>query len=168
MLYAYTRICSIGRNAGLSREEILAFAKTEPVSLEHEKVNPRKTFSKYERVNPRNSLGKTFSRHEKANPRKCQKTIFSLGFDFLFFSPLELKLGKLLARFPEIILKMCDDLFLHTLCEFMYQGRVVTRFSDFVTRFLTNSTRSGEKLTKFSDFVTRFFTNSTRSGNENP
>lgn len=41
----------------------------------------------------------------------------------------ELKLGKLLLRFPEVIIKITEDLFLHTLCEFMYE--VATTFTEF-------------------------------------
>ena len=41
----------------------------------------------------------------------------------------ELKLAKLLLRFPEIIIKTSDDLFLHSLCEYMYE--VATTFSEF-------------------------------------
>merc|ERR1712026_522982 len=41
----------------------------------------------------------------------------------------ELKLAKLLLRFAEVIVKTADDLFLHTLCEFMYE--VATAFSEF-------------------------------------
>jgi len=41
----------------------------------------------------------------------------------------ELKLAKLLLRFSEVIVKTADDLFLHTLCEFMYE--VATAFSEF-------------------------------------
>jgi len=41
----------------------------------------------------------------------------------------ELKLGKLLLRFPEIIARMTDDLLLHSLCEFMYEvANVFTEF----------------------------------------
>eukprot|EP00095_Tigriopus_kingsejongensis_P010442 maker-scaffold294_size218657-snap-gene-1.25 protein:Tk10442 transcript:maker-scaffold294_size218657-snap-gene-1.25-mRNA-1 annotation:"arginyl-trna synthetase" len=78
MLYAYTRICSIGRAANLSQADIVKARKTTPVSLDHEK---------------------------------------------------ELKLGKLLVRFPEIILKIAEELFLHTLCEFMYD--VAGTFTEF-------------------------------------
>merc|ERR1719219_3399086 len=41
----------------------------------------------------------------------------------------ELKLAKLLLRFSEVIVRTADDLFLHTLCEFMYE--VATAFSEF-------------------------------------
>jgi len=41
----------------------------------------------------------------------------------------ELKLGKLLCRFAEVILQVADDLCLHTLCEFMYE--VATTFTEF-------------------------------------
>ena len=41
----------------------------------------------------------------------------------------ELKLSKVLLRFPEMIIKIADDLFLHPLCEFMYE--VATAFTEF-------------------------------------
>jgi arginyl-tRNA synthetase len=41
----------------------------------------------------------------------------------------ELKLAKVLLRFPEMIIKISDDLFLHPLCEFMYE--VATAFTEF-------------------------------------
>ena len=41
----------------------------------------------------------------------------------------ELKLAKVLLRFPEMIIKIADDLFLHPLCEFMYE--VATTFTEF-------------------------------------
>jgi len=41
----------------------------------------------------------------------------------------ELKLGKLLLRLPEIITRMTEDLFMHPLCEFMYEvANVFTEF----------------------------------------
>lgn len=78
MLYAYTRIKSIGRTIGLDVEELKKKAESESVSLEHDK---------------------------------------------------EIKLAKLLLRFPEIVCKISDDLFLHTLAEFMYE--VATTFTEF-------------------------------------
>jgi arginyl-tRNA synthetase len=44
----------------------------------------------------------------------------------------ELKLGKMLLRFPEVLVKVTDDLSLHTLCEFMYD--VATTFTEFYDR----------------------------------
>ena len=41
----------------------------------------------------------------------------------------EMKLAKLLLRFPEVVLKIHSDLYLHTLCEFMYD--VATVFTEF-------------------------------------
>ncbi|XP_061718800.1 arginine--tRNA ligase, cytoplasmic [Cydia pomonella] len=41
----------------------------------------------------------------------------------------ELKLGKVLLRFPEVILKVCNDLFLHTLCEYLYE--ISSAFTEF-------------------------------------
>jgi len=78
MLYAYTRIRSIARTAGLDDTALAAARSCHALKLEHEK---------------------------------------------------ELKLGKLLLRLPDVILKIYDDLFLHTLCEFMYE--VASTFSEF-------------------------------------
>ena len=41
----------------------------------------------------------------------------------------ELKLAKLLLRFPEVVSKIADDLYLHALCEFMYD--VAGAFTEF-------------------------------------
>ena len=90
MLYAYTRICSIARNANVTTDQILK-EKSE-VSLDHEK---------------------------------------------------ELKLAKLVLRFPEIIIKIADDLFLHTLCEYMYE--VATAFSEFYDNcYCVEKNKNGE------------------------
>ena len=35
--------------------------------------------------------------------------------------PKEWKLAKVVLRFPEIILKMLDDLLMHTLCDYLYE-----------------------------------------------
>merc|ERR1712117_611528 len=64
MLYAYTRIKSIGRTIGLDIEELKKKCQVESVSVDHEK---------------------------------------------------EVKLAKLLLRFPEVVLKISDDLYLHSL-----------------------------------------------------
>ncbi|XP_072944916.1 arginine--tRNA ligase, cytoplasmic [Epargyreus clarus] len=41
----------------------------------------------------------------------------------------EWKLAKVLLRFPEVILKVAGDLFLHTLCEYLYE--IATTFTEF-------------------------------------
>ncbi|XP_071950290.1 arginine--tRNA ligase, cytoplasmic-like [Antedon mediterranea] len=41
----------------------------------------------------------------------------------------EWKLAKCLARFPEVISKILDDLFLHSLCDFLYE--IATTFTEF-------------------------------------
>ena len=41
----------------------------------------------------------------------------------------ELKLAKCIARFPEIIARILDDLFLHTLCDYVYE--LCTTFTEF-------------------------------------
>lgn len=41
----------------------------------------------------------------------------------------EWKLGRCILRFPEILQKMLDDLFLHTLCDYIYE--LATTFTEF-------------------------------------
>merc|ERR1712027_73850 len=82
MLYAYTRVRSIQRNAKIESASLERYIQQNSVKLIHDK---------------------------------------------------ELKLGKLLLRFPEVILKVADDLCLHTLCEFMYE--VATTFTEFYDAF---------------------------------
>jgi len=77
LLYAYTRIRSIGRTANVTAEQVQEAAR-KGFPLEHEK---------------------------------------------------EVKLAKLLLRFPEIIVRITQDLFLHPLCEYLYE--VSTTFSEF-------------------------------------
>jgi len=77
LLYAYTRIRSIGRTANVTAEQLQEAAR-KGFPLEHEK---------------------------------------------------EIKLAKLLLRFPEIIIRITQDLFLHPLCEYLYE--VSTTFSEF-------------------------------------
>ena len=43
--------------------------------------------------------------------------------------PTELKLGKLLTRFPEILTKILDDLLMHSLCEYLYE--LACKLTDF-------------------------------------
>ncbi|KAJ8964239.1 hypothetical protein NQ314_005038 [Rhamnusium bicolor] len=78
LLYAFTRIKSIARNANFTAEKIKELSKTHQISLEHEK---------------------------------------------------EWKLGKVLLRFPDVLLKITRDLCLHHLCEYVYE--VATTFSEF-------------------------------------
>lgn len=35
--------------------------------------------------------------------------------------PTELKLGKFLTRFPEILTRILEDLLMHSLCEYLYE-----------------------------------------------
>ena len=43
--------------------------------------------------------------------------------------PKELKLAKTIARFPEVIAQILDDLYPHTLCSYVYE--LCTKFSEF-------------------------------------
>ena len=70
MLYAYTRIRSIARNAGVSADKIKEFAESNEIVLD---------------------------------------------------DPKEWKLAKCILKFPEILLKVYNDLFLHTICDYMYE-----------------------------------------------
>lgn len=57
----------------------------------------------------------------------------------------ELKLAKLLLRFSEIIIKTSDDLFLHSLCEYMFE--VATAFSEFYDNcYCVERNKSGEVI----------------------
>lgn len=78
LLYAYTRICSIARNANLSPEKLKELIKTTAVSLDHEK---------------------------------------------------EWKLGKVLLKFPDVLVKITQDLCMHHLCEYIYE--IATTFTEF-------------------------------------
>ncbi|CAB3230713.1 unnamed protein product [Arctia plantaginis] len=50
---------------------------------------------------------------------------------FKFTHDAEWKLGKVLVRFPEVLLKVANDLFLHSLCEYLYEiSSVFTEFYD--------------------------------------
>ena len=43
----------------------------------------------------------------------------------------ELKLAKCLVRFPEVVLRLLDDLYLHLLCEYLYElATTLTEFYD--------------------------------------
>ncbi|KAF5285027.1 hypothetical protein FQR65_LT02339 [Abscondita terminalis] len=78
LLYAYTRICSIARNAKYTPEKIKELCKTVTICLDHEK---------------------------------------------------EWKLGKVLLRFPDVLIKITKDLVLHPLCEYVYE--IATTFTEF-------------------------------------
>ncbi|CDS36391.1 arginyl tRNA synthetase cytoplasmic [Echinococcus multilocularis] len=80
LLYAYTRIQSIVRNTGWSKEKLAEVHKTAHINLEH---------------------------------------------------PKELKLGKMLCRLPEVLIKLEEDLFFNKLCDYLYElSGVFTEFYD--------------------------------------
>jgi len=57
----------------------------------------------------------------------------------------ELKLAKLLLRFADVLVKTADDLYLHTLCEYMYE--VATAFSEFYDNcYCVERNKNGEIL----------------------
>merc|ERR1712080_115494 len=60
----------------------------------------------------------------------------------------ELKLAKLLLRFSEVIVRTADDLFLHTLCEFMYE--VATAFSEFYNCYCVEKDKSTGEIVKIN------------------
>ena len=78
LLYAYTRIKSIARNAGITPEKMSDIVANECLQLHHEK---------------------------------------------------EWKLAKSLIKFAEVIQQINQDLFLHHLCEYLYE--LATSFSEF-------------------------------------
>ena len=100
MMYAYTRIKSIGRTIGQTKleETINEFKRISNINIEHEK---------------------------------------------------ELKLAKLLLKFPSIIWKISDDLFLHTLSEYMYD--VATTFTEFYDScYCVEKDRTSKEIVKIN------------------
>ena len=71
------------------------------------------------------SIGRTIGNTKLAETIEEFKNIGNISLDH----EKELKLAKLLLRFSDIISKISDDLFLHTLSEFMYE--VATVFTEF-------------------------------------
>ena len=102
MLYAYTRIRSIGRTANVTEHQ-LTDAKKEGLKLEHEKEL---------------KLGKLLLRYWiflwKALNSKA--TFYYLHSSICF-------------RFGEVLQRMTEDLLLHSLCDFMYE--VANTFTEF-------------------------------------
>lgn len=70
MLYAYTRIRSISRNAGISEEKLKEFASANEIDVS---------------------------------------------------DPREWKLAKCILKYPEVLLKTYNDLYLHSICEYLYE-----------------------------------------------
>ncbi|XP_030763160.1 arginine--tRNA ligase, cytoplasmic [Sitophilus oryzae] len=97
LLYAYTRIKSIARNANFTLEKIKQVSQTHAISLDHEK---------------------------------------------------EWKLGKALARFPDVLLKIADDLFMHHLCEFVYE--IATTFTEFYDQCYCIERNSSGEIVKIN------------------
>ncbi|KAF5269785.1 hypothetical protein FQA39_LY08566 [Lamprigera yunnana] len=98
LLYAYTRICSIARNANYTAEKIKKISKSVTISLDHEK---------------------------------------------------EWKLGKVLLRFPDIVVKITKDLFLHHLCEYVYE--IATTFTEFYDSCYCIEKDSSGDIVKIND-----------------
>ena len=64
----------------------------------------------------------------------------------------EVKLGKLLLRFSEVVAKMADDLLLHSLCEFMYE--VANTFTEFYENcYCVEKDKEGKVWCKVITFV---------------
>ena len=64
---------------------------------------------------------RSISRTAKVTTEELSKIRVSSKLSVSLAHEKELKLGKLLLRLPEIITRMSDDLFLHSLCDFMYE-----------------------------------------------
>ena len=66
-----------------------------------------------------------------ANVEREKLTELALNTPVQLLHPKELKLAKCLIRFPEIILRLLDDLYLHLLCEYLYElATTLTEFYD--------------------------------------
>lgn len=66
-----------------------------------------------------------------ANVEREKLTELALSTPVHLGHPKELKLAKCLTRFPEVIVRLLDDLFLHLLCEYLYElATTLTEFYD--------------------------------------
>ncbi|KAJ8712477.1 hypothetical protein PYW07_005319 [Mythimna separata] len=69
------------------------------------------------------SIARTAQISEEQLAAEIKKSGFKFGHD------AEWKLGKVLIRFPEIILKVSADLYIHSLCEYLYE--ISSAFTEF-------------------------------------
>ncbi|XP_011556293.3 arginine--tRNA ligase, cytoplasmic [Plutella xylostella] len=69
------------------------------------------------------SIARTAQISEEALLAEAKKTGFKLTHE------AEWKLGKVLLRLPEVILKVANDLYLHSLCEYLYE--ISSAFTEF-------------------------------------
>ena len=66
-----------------------------------------------------------------ANVEREQLKELALSTPVQLLHPKELKLAKCLIRFPGVILRLLDDLYLHLLCEYLYElATTLTEFYD--------------------------------------
>ncbi|KAF9799594.1 hypothetical protein SFRURICE_018781 [Spodoptera frugiperda] len=69
------------------------------------------------------SIARTAQISQEQLKAEIEKSGFKFGHE------AEWKLGKVLLRFPEIILKVSSDLYLHSLCEYLYE--ISSAFTEF-------------------------------------
>uniref|UniRef100_A0A2A4K4Y4 Probable arginine--tRNA ligase, cytoplasmic n=1 Tax=Heliothis virescens TaxID=7102 RepID=A0A2A4K4Y4_HELVI len=70
---------------------------------------------------------RSIARTAQISEEQLQAEVEKSGFRF--DHEAEWKLGKVLLRFPEIILKVSSDLYLHSLCEYLYE--ISSAFTEF-------------------------------------
>lgn len=70
---------------------------------------------------------RSIARTAQISPEQLKVEIEKNGFKF--GHDAEWKLGKVLIRFPEIILKVASDLYIHSLCEYLYE--ICSAFTEF-------------------------------------
>lgn len=85
---------------------------------------------------------RSISRTAKVTTEELSKIRVSSKLSVSLAHEKELKLGKLLLRLPEIITRMSDDLFLHSLCDFMYE--VANVFTEFYENCYCVEKKDGE------------------------
>lgn len=71
----------------------------------------------------------------------------------------EWKLGRCILRFPEILQKILDDLFLHTLCDYIYE--LATTFTEFYDSCycVEKDRQTGEHFTQWTYWGWGFYLN---------
>ncbi|CAG9788854.1 unnamed protein product [Diatraea saccharalis] len=89
---------------------------------------------------------RSIARTAKVSVAELMKKAQTTGIKFTHEA--EWKLGKVLVRFPEVILKVSNDLFLHTLCEYLYE--ISTTFTEFYDKcYCVEKNKEGEIVNIF-------------------
>ncbi|XP_032518648.2 arginine--tRNA ligase, cytoplasmic [Danaus plexippus] len=89
---------------------------------------------------------RSIARTAQISTDKLLEEVHKSGFKLVHDA--EWKLGKVLLRFPEVILKVANDLYLHSLCEYLYE--ISSAFTDFYDKcYCVEKDKSGNVVKIF-------------------